>query len=81
MSTYKSILKDTMHDAQARRDMNAPEDAAVEALCERIGYGAVMSAASRLWLRKVGGGAFVVGPCYDTLAAALGEEPIGYTGR
>ena len=32
-----------------RTDLDAPEDAAVRALCERVGYGAVMDAAARLW--------------------------------
>jgi hypothetical protein len=46
-----------------RRNMNAPEDPHVEALCERYGYGAVMDAASRLWARKDGSGAFYIGGC------------------
>jgi len=49
--------------AMLRRDMNAPEDPHVEALCERYGYGAVMDAASRLWARKDSMGAFYIGGC------------------
>ena len=47
-----------------RRHLAAPEDAEVELLCEKHGYGAVMDAASRLWARKPHGqGAFYVGGC------------------
>ena len=47
-----------------RRTISAPEDAAVEEICEKYGYGAVMDAASRLWARKpYGSGAFYVGGC------------------
>jgi hypothetical protein len=56
----------TIYRAQhwLRRHMTAPEDAEVEVLCERHGYGAVMDAASRLWARKPhGSGAFYVGGC------------------
>lgn len=63
-----------------RRNMTAPEDAEVEALCEKYGYGAVMDAASRLWARKpYGSGAFYVGGCIgfksdeEALAALRGE--------
>jgi hypothetical protein len=80
MRTYKDLLQFTLDNANARRDFRAPEDAEVERLCERIGYGAVMDAASRLWMKKTGGGAFVCGPCYDTLAITLGAEKIGYLG-
>lgn len=51
----------------------APEDREVEALCERIGYGATMDAAARLWFRKDPKGAFTVGPCALTVRAALTE--------
>lgn len=55
----------TMARAQhfLRRNMNAPEDPHVAVLCERYGYGAVMDAASRLWARKDGIGAFYIGGC------------------
>lgn len=46
-----------------RRFIVAPEDRAVADLCERHGYGAVMDAASRIWARKDGIGAFYVGGC------------------
>lgn len=59
-------------DAIARVDsINAPEDEEVRALCERVGYGAVMDAASRLWARKHLNGAFYIGGCIgDTSARA-----------
>jgi hypothetical protein len=56
-----------------RTEMDAPEDAAVRALCERVGYGAVMGAAARLWGRKDETGAFTVGPCRATVRSALAE--------
>ncbi len=60
-------------DAIARADaVNAPEDEEVRALCERVGYGAVMDAASRMWARKHLNGAFYIGGCIgDTSARAI----------
>ena len=44
--------------------ISAPEDKRVEALCEEIGYGAVMDAAARLWARKDSLGAlYIAGEC------------------
>lgn len=43
--------------------IKAPEDTAVEILCERYGYGAVMDSAARLWARKDPRGAFYIGGC------------------
>ena len=66
-----------------RRTMTAPEDAEVEALCERCGYGAVMDAASRLWARKpYGSGAFYIGGCIgfksdEEARAALATQEAG----
>lgn len=66
-----------------RRTMTAPEDAEVEALCERCGYGAVMDAASRLWARKPhGSGAFYIGGCIgfksdEEARAALATQEAG----
>lgn len=61
-------IRDLCAGSIERTDINAPEDAVVQALCERIGYGAVMDAAARLWGRKDGVGAFTVGPCRGTVA-------------
>lgn len=59
--------------------IDARVDPAVLALCERVGYGAVMDSAARQWFRKDPIGAFVCGPCAKTvadlkasLAAAMG---------
>lgn len=66
-------------EAVLRRNFVAPEDAAVEALCLRFGYGAVMDAASRLWARTDMLGAFYIGGCIGFRAeeealAALAED-------
>ena len=54
----------TLMDVQgARQGIQAPEDAAVRALCERVGYGAVMDSAARQWRANDPQGAFLVGPC------------------
>jgi len=53
--------------------INAPEDAEIEALCERIGYGAVMDAACRLWHRKDPVGSITMGPCAVTVRAAIAK--------
>ena len=60
-------------DAMARAEcISAPEDRAVEALCLQHGYGAVMDAAMRLWIRLDPlGGAFIIGGCAGTLKKAV----------
>lgn len=46
--------------------IDAPEDAQVEVLCEKFGYGAVMDAAARLWAKKDSMGAlYVAGGCLE----------------
>lgn len=45
----------------------AVEDAAVLALCERHGFGAVMDSAARQWFARDRIGSFVVGPCAGTV--------------
>ena len=42
----------------------APEDTEVRNLCEKWGYGAVMSSASRQWIEIDPVGALTVGGCY-----------------
>lgn len=51
--------------------IQAPEDAEVEALCKRFGYGAVMDAASRLWVGLDPIGAIVPGACLGIVQRAL----------
>jgi hypothetical protein len=68
------------------RDFDAPEDAEVGALGRRIGFGALMDAASKEWKRSLeatgwpSGGQHTTGPCFDTvdrtrkmLAAAMAD--------
>lgn len=46
----------------------------LRALCDRVGYGNVMSSASALWREKLGelkGGEFCAGPCRATAEAAI----------
>lgn len=50
-------------DGVGAKSITAPEDAEVKALCERIGYGAVMDSAARQWFLKDSVGALTVGPC------------------
>ncbi len=49
----------------------APEDPEVKAICERIGYGAVMDSAARQWAEKSPEGALTVGPCAGMKAPEL----------
>lgn len=60
-----------------RQSIHAPEDPAVKALCDRVGYGAVMDSAARQW-RAMGGimevGAFLSGPCIGTVKRALASD-------
>lgn len=51
--------------------VNAPEDAYVRELCERIGYGAVMDSAQRSWELKDAIGCFTCGPCLSTVRSLL----------
>lgn len=63
----------TLCDPEGHRQViHSPQDAGVGELCERIGYGAVMDAAARLWRRKDPIGAFTCGPCVLTVRDALG---------
>ena len=56
------------------RDFDAPEDAEVGALGHRIGFGALMAAASKEWKRSLeatgwpSGGQHTTGPCFATVA-------------
>ena len=52
----------------------AKEDELIRDLCERIGYGAVMDSAARLWRQKDPLGAFTIGPCVATVQAALAPQ-------
>jgi hypothetical protein len=56
------------------RYINAPEDVIIRELCEKIGYGAVMDAAMRLWIRKDPNGAFYIGGCVGLTKEELLEH-------
>lgn len=63
----EGLLKDSLRE----RCSSAPEDDEVRALCEKYGYGAVMSSASTLWRQKDPVGAITTGHCVGTLKAVL----------
>ena len=44
---------------------------AVQAVCEQVGYGVVMTTAAALWRGIQPGGEFYVGPCQATVDAAI----------
>lgn len=76
--TLRAALKEArelivLTDPEGRRAkyIRAPEDPEIEALCERLGYGATMDAAARLWRRKDPIGAHTTGPTAAMWAAAL----------
>ena len=70
----KNMLLNSLREAQGRTELiHAPEDVEIERLGERIGYGALMDGAMRIWLRKYGGGAFLICGCYDVIASMLKE--------
>lgn len=51
-----------------RKNIQAPEDVEVLALGKRIGFGALMDSASRMWQKqKYGDGAFLCGDCISTV--------------
>ncbi len=51
----------------------APEDAEVLALCERVGFGAVMDSAARQWRKRDPIGAFTIGHCVATVLSILAK--------
>ena len=76
--TNRKIRKYLREQLEATRRrvqyINAPEDEYIRALCEQLGYGAVMDSAMRSWLKKGGGGAFIIGGSYDVIAHLIGER-------
>lgn len=61
-------------DGRHRIGIQAPEDPAVLALCERHGFGAVMDSAQRQWARKDPVGAFTIGPCVGSFSYEKKEQ-------
>lgn len=64
-------------DAEGHRASNvrAPEDVGVRALCEVVGFGAVMDSAARQWFLRDPVGALTVGPTAGTVRAVLAQHP------
>jgi len=58
-----------------RLSIIAPEDAEVLALCERVGFGAVMDSAYRQWRRRDPMGAFLVGTCAGMVRSDAARTP------
>lgn len=78
IATLESALREcrsilALCPTKATYPKDTPEYAPVMELCKHYGYGAVMSSASSQWmesLEQMGyppGGAFVAGPCADTI--------------
>jgi len=73
---YRQALERAMEalnaeNARTRRRHSDPQFAPmVRDLGKRIGYGVLMTEASRLWALNVGGGAFAVGHCIAIVEAA-----------
>lgn len=63
----------TLCDGEGKRAkcIHAPEDLEVFALCERLGYGAVIDSAARQWFLKDPIGAHTAGPAAATVRKAL----------
>jgi hypothetical protein len=53
--------------------IRAPEDESIRVLCERIGYGAVMDAAARLWRLKDPNGAHTTGAAALTVRETVAQ--------
>lgn len=70
-------LVELLQDSLEVRNFEAPEDAEIKALGERIGFGALLSAAVKGWHKsaKENGyppeGSFTVGHCHGTVESAL----------
>lgn len=61
--------------------ITAPEDVEIEALCLRLGFGAVLSSAARLWARRDDTGAFTLGHCRAIVGSALANHEIAKGGE
>jgi hypothetical protein len=80
--TIRFIEQNTAHMNRRVDAIHAPEDPEVRALCERVGYGAVMDSAFRQWeikLRAAGmwGGAHCPVACLGTLMDKPADEAGG----
>jgi hypothetical protein len=60
-------------NAKDATNLTAPEDPEVLAICERIGFGAVISSASRQWCRRDPVGGFIY-TAWGLVTSALGSR-------
>ncbi len=71
--TLAELLNASLDNGEPR---TAPEDMEIEALCLRLGFGAVLSSAARLWARRDDTGAFTLGHCRAIVGSALANHEI-----
>ena len=58
-------------DGERSKSIVAPEDRTIRALCEELGYGAVMDSAARQWFKKDKDGAHTSGACAATVRRVI----------
>lgn len=76
--TLAELLNASLDNGEPR---TAPEDVEIEALCLRLGFGAVLSSAARLWARRDDTGAFTLGHCRAIVGSALANHEIAKGGE
>lgn len=64
------LALDELLTGDERADLTAPEDPEVLAVCERLGFGAVMDSAARQWRKRDPEGAFAVGSALGLIRRA-----------
>lgn len=75
LAETKAGVEEKKEDALLRaKHIHTPEDELVMSLCERIGYGAVMDSAARLWTNKDPMGSFYIGGRIGRRTAAESME-------
>lgn len=77
----KEVLDLIDYDGKRAEVIVAPEDHDVRALCERVGYGAVMDSAARQWFAKDSVGAHTAGPCAITVRALRSDLDDALAGK
>ena len=76
MKRYDLIkeFENILEQAEERtRVIDALEDEFIRQLCERIGYGAAMDSASRMWMKKDPDGAFIIAGCAGKIRRIIKE--------
>jgi hypothetical protein len=71
IAALEADLRSMLTQSKERATLTAPEDTEIERLCQRLGYGAVMDAAARLWRRRDPVGAQLIGGCIAVIERAL----------